>query len=273
MINIMFCGNSKIFDGMIIALLSIIKYNKMPLNVYILTMDLHELNDNYLPINDEQVNVLNKILKDVNSNSNAMLIDITDMFHKQMLNSANIATNYTPYILVRLFSDEIKELPDKILYLDTDVVCYGNIEELYNKDIENYDFAAVVDYIGKFFINPRYINSGMLLMNLKKMRNEHLLKKCRDMVIEKKMLLPDQTALNKICKDKLYLPRKYNEQRKRKKDTVIRHYSMQLRFIPYFRFVNIKPWNIKDMHDIYNVHDYDDVYDKFLEIKKKFEEK
>ena len=54
MINLMFCGNDKVIDGMIISLLSIVKHCKKPLNVFILTMDLHELNEKYMPINEKR---------------------------------------------------------------------------------------------------------------------------------------------------------------------------------------------------------------------------
>ena len=46
MINLMFCGNYKVIDGMIISLLSIVKYCKKPLNIFVLTMDLQEMNEN-----------------------------------------------------------------------------------------------------------------------------------------------------------------------------------------------------------------------------------
>ncbi len=32
-------------------------------------------------------------------------------------------TRFTPCCMLRLFADEILELPDKILYLDNDVIC------------------------------------------------------------------------------------------------------------------------------------------------------
>lgn len=268
MINLMFCGNYKVYDGMIIAILSIIKHTKKPLNIYVLTMDLSDINDEYLPINKEHILVLEKIIKNVNNESKIQLIDITDIFKTEMTNSKNIKTHYTPYIFIRLFSDKVKELPDKILYLDTDIVCYKNIEQLYSRKIDDYDFAACVDYLGQFFISKRYINSGVLLMNLKKMRQDNLLEKCRKMCNTKKMLLPDQTALNKICKSKLYLERKYNEQKEKMPDTVIRHFSMTIKFIPYIKFFNIKPWHIDKVHKIYKIHDFDDIIDEYLKIKK-----
>ena len=122
MINLMFCGNDKVIDGMIISLLSIVKHCKKPLNVFILTMDLHELNEKYMPINEKHIAVLDKILKQGNEKSQIHLIDITKYFKEEMMNSANIETHYTPYILVRLYSDKVDELPDKVLYLDSDLL-------------------------------------------------------------------------------------------------------------------------------------------------------
>lgn len=290
MINLMFCGNDKVLDGMIISLLSIVKYCKKPLNVFILTMDLQEMNEKYKPISKEQASILENIITKVNKNSKLHLVDITNFFKEEMLNSANINTHYTPYILVRLFSDKVESLPDKILYLDSDLVIYKNIETLYNMKIDDYDFAAAIDYIGQYFINKNYINSGVLLMNMKKMKEEKVFERCRKMVIEKRMLLPDQTALNKICKDKKYLPRKYNEQKERQEDTVIRHFSMTIKFIvhsnnkkkelikrhcailkflPCLKFLNVKPWNIEGIHEIYKIHDFDDILEEYLNIKEK----
>ena len=129
------------------------------------------------------------------------------------------------------------------------------------------DFAASKDYFGRWFIDYRYLNSGVLLMNLKRMRKDGTLAKCRKMCVEQKMLLPDQTALNLMCRKKLYLPRKYNEQKERKEDTVIRHFSMTMKFFPKFKTINIKPWNIDEIHKIYKINDFDDVIEKYLEIK------
>lgn len=289
MINLMFCGNEKAIDGMIISLLSITKHTKKPLNVFVLTMDLREIDEKYKAITKEQAQILDKIVKIKNINSKVNLVDITKYFKEEMLESKNIKTHYTPYILVRLFSDKVENLPDKILYLDCDLVIYKNIEKLYNMDITNYDYAAVIDAIGRRFIDKNYINSGVLLMNVKKMKKENAFKKCRDMVVTKKMLLPDQTALNKICKDKLYLPNIYNEQKKRQKATVIRHFSMTIKvtffaskrkrelmkkyntlikFLPNIKFLNVKPWNVDGIHDLYEIHDFDDILEKYYEYKK-----
>ncbi len=288
MINIMFCGNDKVFDGMIITLLSIVKHCKKELNIYVLTMNLQELNKQYRPLTNNQIIILEKIIKNANNKSKINLIDVTEIFKKEMLSSVNIKTHYTPYIFLRLFLDRINNLPDKLLYLDCDLVIYKNLEELFNINIDDYDFAAGIDYIGQFFISRKYINSGVLLMNVKKMKEKHVFEKCRKMIISKRMLLPDQTALNRVCKDKKYLERKYNEQKEKQSDTVIRHFSMTikpllifnnkkrgtvkkycsiLKWVPILKFLNVKPWNVDGIHDIYNIHDFDDIIDSYLKIK------
>ena len=52
-INVMFCGNDKVIDGMIIATLSIVKYCKKPLNIHIMTMDLSNIEKRFTPINEK----------------------------------------------------------------------------------------------------------------------------------------------------------------------------------------------------------------------------
>lgn len=270
MINLMFCGNDKFYDGMLISLISIIKHTKEALNVYLITIDLKDIDEKYNPISEAQRITIENVIKEVNKESKVTLIDISKLFREDMIiDGKNMKTNYTPYIFLRLYADKISELPDKILYMDADIVCYDDIVPLYQTNIEDYDFAAAKDYLGRWFIDYKYINSGILLMNLKRLRENNTLKKCREMCFEKKMLLPDQTALNKCCDKKLYLPRKYNEQKERREDTVIRHFSKTIKFIPYFKTINIKPWQIDKIHETYKIHDFDDVLEKYLETVEK----
>lgn len=36
-----------------------------------------------------------------------------------------MGTRFTPCCMLRLYADRIPELPDRLLYLDTDVLCAG----------------------------------------------------------------------------------------------------------------------------------------------------
>jgi len=102
----------------------------------------------------------------------------------------NTENNWTVMAFVRLFI--AKFLPiDKCLYLDVDTIVRKNLCDLYDLDIQDYDCAAV-----KETLKENYYNSGVLLMNLKRIRNAHdndaiaLLRK-------EKLMYPDQDAINR----------------------------------------------------------------------------
>ena len=273
MINLMLCGNYKVFDGMLITLLSIAKNTKEALNVYVITMDLTDENEVFRPVTQNDIDILENAIKQKNAESKVTLVDATKLYKEEMQKNINKKTHYTPYIFLRLLSDKLTELPDKILYLDVDIVCYKDLAELYNINMENYEIAAARDFIGRKWINKNYLNSGVVLINLKKVRETNSFEKCRKMCMERRMVLPDQTALNDCCEHKLILEDKYNEQYKRQEDTVIRHFSMQLLYFPIIRPRNIKPWEIDKVHEIYKINDYDDIYEEFLQIKNSKKEK
>lgn len=267
MINILFGGNYKVFDGILLCLLSMTKHCKSQLNIFILTADVTELNSTYKPITTSQIKTLEKIIKQVNPNSSIKLIIANKDFNNWISCSSNKLSNYTPFAFLRLFADKIPELPEKIIYLDTDIMLNGNIEELFFTDVSNYELAVVSDRYGRFFINPKYFNSGMLLMNLKNIKETRLLEKVRNYCSKIKMAFPDQTALNKFCKNKIYLPRKFNEQGKLKNDTIIHHFSKRIKWFPFFHTLNVKPWQINEVQTKYKCNNYNDIYDEYLKIK------
>ena len=127
-INLLYCGNEKVFDGLLISLLSMTKYTKIPIHVYVITMDLQELKEDYKPLNQNQIEYLEKMIREANPQSTVKLFDITKMFLEETKDSPNLKNNYTPYTLARLFADKIPSIPEKILYLDTDL----NKKEEYN---------------------------------------------------------------------------------------------------------------------------------------------
>ena len=280
MINLLFTGNDKIFEGLSLALISIVKHCKEPLNVVVLTMDLTDMNPNYKGIDKDNIEKIENYIKKVNEKSSIKLIDITELFKEKNKDSVNMNNSYSPYAFLRLLADEVSELGDKVLYLDIDVLANGNIKELYDIDVSNYEYGAVRDYYGKVFINKNYINSGVMLLNMKKIRETKLFEKCREMVNNKKLAFPDQTALNQLAESKLYLPRKFNSQKKYHKDDVIRHFCKSIRWRPIFmskknpnrkycqpfarwfrlfHTVNVKPWNYDAMHTLLKCDDFDDI--------------
>ena len=270
--NILYCGDNNITDGLIISILSLLKNVKEKLNIYVLTMNLNTENKKYTEISNESIEYLDKIVKEQNEKSFVKKIDITNLFQKEMPKK-NIETRFTPYCMVRLFADKIEEIPDIILYLDTDVICRKNCLEFYNQNIEYYELVGVLDYYGSWFFRKNilkrdYLNSGVLLLNMKKIKETKLFENCRKRCVEEEMFMPDQSAINKLSTAKKIMPRKYNEQRKLHKNTIFQHFTTSFRLFPILHTVTIKPWNIEEVHNKLKITEYDDIFNKFIEIKK-----
>ena len=212
MINILLCGNQKVFDGALSELISITNKTKEDVKCYIFTMDVSRIKEDYTCITDEQVAFLNEVVKTKNTNNEVIKIDVTKLYEKEFGNCKNENAYCTPYTLLRLLADLVEEIPNKILYLDIDMMANKDILELYNTDISEYEYAAVKEKYGSLFIWPDYINAGMLLLNMEKIKQTGLLKKARELIKTKKMLFADQDAIYRSTTKKKLLPRIYNEQ-------------------------------------------------------------
>jgi lipopolysaccharide biosynthesis glycosyltransferase len=261
--NILYCGNDKIEDGILISILSLTKNVKEALHIYVMTMSLNVAGTAYYPVPVSFTDYLDKLVKKSNPAHFVQRIDATELFQKE-LPAVNLDTRFTPYCMLRLFADEIPELPEKLLYLDDDVICRKDCTEFYHQDISNYEFAGVLDYYGRWFFRRNilhwdYQNSGVLLLNLQMIRKTGLFKKCRQLCAAKKMFMPDQSALNKLAVAKKKLPRRFNEQRRLHRDTVFQHFTTSFRLFPWFHAMTVKPWQIEKVHSQLKLHEYDEL--------------
>ena len=99
---------------------------------------------------------------------------------------------------------------DKALYIDGDVLFHSDLINLYSTDIENY-YAAVVKDMPSYIWGDiselglsDYFNSGMMLLNLKKMRQDRI----KDKLFyykknEVRHIFMDQDAFNMVFKDQI----------------------------------------------------------------------
>ena len=235
-------------------------------------MDASRLNKDYVCITDEQVEFLNDVVKTKNNESQVTKVDVTEIYNREFLKCANEKAYCTPYTLLRLLADLIPEIPDKLLYLDVDMMVGKDISELYNINIEEYEYGAVREKYGSWFIRADYINAGMLLLNMKKIKETRLLEKARELIKTKKMLFADQDAIFRSTTKKLLLPRKYNEQSSFKRnDTVICHFCKRLLLLPYPRIENYKQWNIEEVHRVLKCHYFDNDLEEYQKLKQQFE--
>ncbi|MBP5772742.1 MAG: glycosyltransferase family 8 protein [Eubacterium sp.] len=156
------------------------------------------------------------------------------------------ADYFTLTIYYRLFIPEMFPEYDKVIYIDSDVVVPGDISELYNEELGDNLVGACTD-TSILHIPPlveytrdavgmkpgEYCNSGILLMNAKKMRevrmDEHFLALLNKYQFD--TVAPDQDYLNAMCNGQIkHLSDRYDvmpvEDAEDKEDIVIIHYNL-----------------------------------------------
>ena len=110
----------------------------------------------------------------------------------------------------RYFAHELFPDLDRCVWLDSDIMVRGSIEELCNIDFEGNSFGAVADNssnpVERLGIDD-YVNAGILAMNLKKIREERSMERFWEIVDSDDYVgtLPDQDALNIAYKDDIKL--------------------------------------------------------------------
>ena len=128
-----------------------------------------------------------------------------------MLAGAPVSDRYPTEMYYRLFAAHyLPQQLDRILYLDPDLVVLNSLRKLYEIDFGDNLFAAASHIESRAFRDlnrlrlnlpeqTSYINSGVMMMNLKLLRNEST-QEVIDYINEHKnaLLLPDQDVLNAL---------------------------------------------------------------------------
>ena len=268
-IHICICGNRKVFTSVLLTMLSIAEFTSEPVAVHLLTMDLSELDSRFLPVTEDERVILEEALQSGNPASSVALLDGRAAYMRLLHGGKNEKNHYTPYAMGRLLLTEF-DLPDTVLYIDSDVMCCADLAALYEIDLEGYEFAASLDVMGKFWIRRDYCNSGVMLINLKEARRTHLFERARERVCKRRMAFPDQTALNRLVKKKRILPRRFNEQRAVRKDTVLKHFCQGIRWLPFFKVYNIKQYEVGKVHRNLKITHFDGVYRNYQTLAEKY---
>ena len=273
MINVLFSGNEKVFDGVLTCVLSILKRTdtKEPFRFYVYTMDATRVMPEYTPISDPLIEFLDGIVKEYNVENSMVKVDVTELYEKEFAYCPNEQAYCSPYTLLRLFADIVPDMPDKLLYIDFDILFNIDIRLLYFIDITEYEYAAARDHYGKYLLNPNYINAGVLLFNMKKIRKTGLLEKSRKLIKEKKLVFADQSAVYRSTTKKKMLPQRFNDQKFLHKHTVVRHFSKRLFYLPYPHTDNIKQWRVSDIHRVFGYYVFDDILYEYIYLKNKYE--
>lgn len=274
MINVLFAGNDKVFDGMLTCVISILKRTaaKEPFRFFIFTMDVSNIKAEYLPVSDRQVEFLESYAKKYNPENSVVKIDVTEIYERELAGCPNEPAYCSPYTMIRLFADLVPEIPDKLLYLDADILFNRDISLLYETDIEGFEYAAARDHYGKYLINPGYINAGVLLLNMKVIRENRVFEKARDELRAKKLTFADQSALIRSTSKRKLLPQKFNDQKFLHEHTVIRHFSKRMFWLPYPHKADVKQWHVSKVHEVFGYYEFDDILYEYIYLIRVFEE-
>ena len=228
------------------------------------------------PFTEKTAKYLDALVKKTNPKSFVKLIDATEVFVKN-LPKKNMGSYFTPCSMLRLYMDRVPEIAklDRILYMDYDVVCRGDISEFYSMNLDNIEAAGALDIYGRIWYHYHglfkqdYMNSGVMLFNLPECIKTKMFEKAVNLCAKRWMMLADQAALNKAISNRKLIDRKYNEQEERpRKDTILHHFSNNFKFWPYFRVQKVKPFEIDKIHSVLKITEYDDILKKYNELKE-----
>lgn len=198
--NILVTLNSNYLKTLVVMLKSLALSNKhRRFNVYVMNDSLSKENIEYLRTNvSKGVNIIDlKVNKDEFSN-----VPITKRYPKEMYYRI-LASYYLP------------KRVNKILYLDPDLVVINRIDRLYNINLDNYYFAAashvwgIVQTFNRLRLRMNkdnvYINSGVMLMNIKLLRREQDKQDVYNFIKKnaKKLMLPDQDVISGLYANKI----------------------------------------------------------------------
>ena len=259
---------------MLTSALSILKRSRLdePIRFFVFTMDVSHLRADFLPVSRRQTDFFSRVIKEYNPENEVVTVDVTDLYREEFDGYPNEDAYCSPYTLIRLFADLVPGIPDKILYLDADILFQHDVRLLWDTDVSDVEYAAARDHYGKYLVHPNYINAGVLLFNMKKARETGLFQKARDQLRRKKLLFADQSALIRSTTAKKMLPQRFNDQKFLHKHTVVRHFSKRLFWFPYPHTENVKQWQVDRVHKVFRYRQFDDILDEYLRLKAVYAE-
>jgi lipopolysaccharide biosynthesis glycosyltransferase len=205
--NIVYAFGPSWLEYAAIGIFSLLKNNAQPINLYLLT-------DVLTPT--QRLSLLRVAKRD---NVSAQIIEVESIYRSEMPSELNVDAHFTRYTLYRLLIPQLLKLCKKALYLDTD-----------NPRTE----------IG-LAPEDHYVNAGVLLLNLEKIRFAGLDKQWISLCQNRRFKYHDQDIINMTCKNSiLFLDARYNACRTNTS------YTGSESDIHILHFISFKPWNQKN---------------------------
>lgn len=199
-------------------------YSKLVLvslkSVFMNNIDAEEIN---VYIVEDGIKEENRsLIRDLGNNykRNIQFIPLAEKYTKVYSTIAGRARAAAAVYSYCYIQDILPQNINKVLLLEGDCLVLGSLKELYETDLTGCYFAAVDDLQSKWMkkklgINPDspYVNSGVVLFNLKEMRRDNFSEKITTILQEgnSEFFYEAQDELNVLSEGKVkVLPPKYN---------------------------------------------------------------
>lgn len=192
--NILVTLDDNYIKPLFIMLESLFYHEKTPMNIYMI----------YSNVSKENRRRLEKYIKKQGSSFIPIFVE-DDVFQ-----DAPVFRYFTKEMYYRLLCSQLlPETEERVLYLDPDILIRRPVLPLYEMDFSGKQLIGIADYaINHMLVDKKaaigfnekdlYINSGVLLFNLKKMRECFVLKDFIHILEEysEKVSYPDQDVIN-----------------------------------------------------------------------------
>ena len=145
-------------------------------------------------------------------------INIKFINMKNNFRNAVISEHITTAAYYRLLLSSMLPNVDKIIYCDCDIINFEDLSDMYNLELkDNIYYRGILDYFSHHnelfdfrVYSEMYLNSGILLINLKALKINEIEKEFIDICENHYLRHHDQTAINVVCSGHLEkLPIKY----------------------------------------------------------------
>ena len=228
-----------------------------------LCVALRSLRDNCSSRYDYKIHILTETLSTASrdaikkfetENIKISFVDVHEKL-KNLCQRLHIRDYYSKATYYRFFVPDMFPEYERGLYLDCDIIINCDIARLYNCPMGNNLVGAIpeevmtdIDIFGRYsevVLNiPRneYFNAGILVMNLKKMREIEIEKRFSELLnLRTYRVAQDQDYLNVICHGKVfYLNKKWNKTPMPDScESIVPH-------IVHYK-INFKPWRYDDI--------------------------
>lgn len=270
--NVIYAANENYAKLVWISVCSLLENNKnCRIKVYLIS-------DN---ITEESIRSIEKMVEEYHGE--LVVLDFYKITYG-LENAGIFSGSKTTY--ARLFIPNI--IPeDKLLYLDCDTLIMGALDDVWNLDISDVYVAGVQDTVVPHIrqgigleYSDKYLNAGILLMNIKKMRKDNLQKKFVGYIKEMHGSVPchDQGVINHVCRNNIVvLPLVYNVMTpvfQYSSDEIMKFYELEgyytdseiqearnkPKIIHFTAGWFIRPWFLGSKHP------YAEIYNKYYDI-------